>query len=123
MKFYPRQIPRDLFNEASLLKMMGQVCLELENVRDHNASLSPDQVKAFDIEQDPATGSISVTNLTFTVSSTRYALTRPLNSREPWPLYLASINEQDDFEEIAVFDENGSFSDEMVNFITSPATK
>lgn len=123
MKYYPRQIPRDLFNEANLLKMIGRVYLELEDVRDHHALLSPQEVKAFDVEQDPATGSISLANVHFTVSGTRYTLTRPLNSREPWPLYLNSMDETDDFEEIAVFTEEGNFTDEMLSFIRSPATK
>lgn len=117
MKYYPRQIPRDLFNEASLLKMIGQVYLKLETTRDHRAALMPEQVHAFDIEQDQATGGISLTNVHFLVRGQRYRLTRPLNARDPWPLYLQAMNAEDDFEEIAVFDEQGNFTDEMKKFL------
>ena len=117
MKYYKRQIPRDLFNEGNLLKMIGQVYLQLELVRDHKASLMPEQVQAFDVEQDPMTGGISLTNVHFSVKGQRYRLIRPLNSRETWPLYLEAMNPEEDFEEIAVFDENGNFTDEMVDFI------
>jgi hypothetical protein len=113
---YLRVLPRDLFNEASLLKCLGRVWILLDDRRDHSAELAHG-CEAFDVEQDEADGSISVANIAFYVRGVPYRLSRPLNSREAWPLY-ASCDDDPDFDEISVFDDAGNFSAAMLALIS-----
>lgn len=110
---YLRVIPRDLFNEASLLKCFGRIyinleCLDMDAVLEHNGD-------AFEIEQNESSGGIYLANVTLTVRGKECTLERPLNSRQAWPLYLAT----EDDETIAVFDDDGGFTDEMMAFLKS----
>lgn len=120
---YNRVIPRDLFNEANLLKCLGQLFIALENTRGHAAKMGDgDQHGAlddysgapFDIDQCPATGGILVRNLPFSIGGKAYDLTRPLNSRQPWPLYCVDRETED---ECAVFDDDGRLSDDFLALI------
>jgi hypothetical protein len=112
---YLRVIPRDLFNEANLLKCLAHLWLILE--RDHyQAEFGVESVDEFMIEQDPNDGSISVVNVPFSVRGKPARLSRPLNSRQPWPLYLEMIDDQD-FDPIQVFDINGRLSGDFRNLI------
>lgn len=105
---YSRVIPRDLFNEANLLKCLGQLYLCLEALPGQPATLGDiEPGEAFDIQQDEADGSLEVVNLPFTMGDGRsYRLTRPLNSRETWPLWC----ECDDGDEVPVFTGQGVLS-------------
>jgi hypothetical protein len=109
---YIRVIPRDLFNEASLLKCFGQIFINLETAELRNVELAHDGA-AFEVQQDNDSGSTSVSNVMLMVRGKPCRLYRPLNSREAWPLYLLEDND----EEIAVFDDEGSFSREMKEFL------
>ena len=55
---YIRVIPRDLFNEANLLKCHGQLVIHLEG-RLPNAGF-PEDVSRFEVEQDPNSGAIYI---------------------------------------------------------------
>lgn len=107
---YHRVIPRDLFNEANLLKCLGKLYIETE--RFSHVCLEHDG-SPFLIEQDESSGSLSVTNVYLYVSRQFCWLYRPLNSRAPWPLYL----ETQDGDDIAVFTDDGKLSPEMLKFI------
>jgi hypothetical protein len=98
---YRRVIPRDLFNEANLLKCMGRLAL----LREH---MLAEDVAEFRIEQDESDGSISVVNLPLWLKAKTYRLFRPLNSRAPWPLYLTYGDD-----DIAVFDEYGDLTQQF----------
>lgn len=78
---YARVIPRDLFNEANLLKCYGRLALEVDLEHDGGA---------FDIQQDPASGALHVANVRLVVRGREVPLFRPLNSREPWPLWATT---------------------------------
>ena len=110
---YARVIPRDLFNEANLLKCYGRLWILLDETRGHNARLGDKagehSGEPFKIVQDESDGSLSVANVPFTVAGEAWTLSRPLNTREPWPLYAESPT-GDLFE---VFCENGWFSVEF----------
>lgn len=103
---YRRVIPRDLFNEANLLKCLGALWIALENadgVRfDHDD-------RPFLIHQDEADGSTYVVNVRLIIAGRPFDHRRPLNSREPWPLYVRPVGDPD-AEDIAVFDEAGVLS-------------
>lgn len=112
---YQRVIPRDLFNEANLLKCFGTLYLRLETLAIEGVSLEHDD-EAFDIDQDENTGGLYIRNVALIVRGQRMGMWRPLNSRHAWPLYL---NTPDD-EEYSVFDDEGNLSAEMLNFLQSP---
>lgn len=113
---YNRVIPRDLFNEANLLKCLGRLWCLLDETRGHNARLgnadSEHSGDAFIIEQDPSDGAIYVSNLPFTIGRIHFTLFVPLNNRNPWPLWLH--HSEDD---IRVFTEDGFLSSEFVQLI------
>lgn len=109
---YIRVIPRDLFNEANLLKCYGKIYINLEtaNIPDVELEHNGD---AFNVEQDENSGNLSLSNVTLKVRGKAFQPYRPLNSRAAWPLYLVDENG----EEIEVFEEDGSFTDEMFDFL------
>lgn len=107
---YFRVIPRDLFNEGNLLKCLGRLYLNLETLNFPSVELEHDG-EPFQIEQSED-GSLFVLNVQLCVKDRVYLPWRPLNSREAWPLYVTH-EEQD----IAVFDQDGTFTQEMLNFL------
>jgi hypothetical protein len=109
---YRRVLPRDLFNEANLLKCYAQLWIALENTRPCLGRFGEDDVSDFNIAQDPSDGSIRVANLTFLLAGRPRRLFRPLNSREPWPLWLR-LDEDD----VRVFDDDGKLSPEMLKVL------
>lgn len=117
MEGYERVIPRDLFNEGDLKNLYGRLVIKLGETPDHDARFVEEQVPCFDVVQD-VSGGLSIGNLTFLVRGDRYILTRPLNSRSKWSLWLTSY-EDPDFEEIAVFDDAGELSADMLDLIST----
>ena len=114
---YERVIPRDLFNEASLLKCYGQIYINLEKIGRVDVALIEDEEsmrEGFRVAMNMDSGGITVANVVLVVRGERCDLERPLNSRQPWPLYLT----KPDGDVIEVFDANGAFSDEMRTFLT-----
>lgn len=85
---YRRVIPRDLFNEADLLKMLGKFWLRTEGYDTVSMALTDDGAQGFLIDQDPADGSIFPLNIRLTIKNKPHYLYRPLNTREPWSLWI-----------------------------------
>lgn len=112
MSNYVRIIPRDLFNEASLLKCYGRLWILLDETRGHQARFETEDCDGFDITQDESSGAIFARNIVFTVNGTELRLSRPLNSREEWPLYAENEDSC-----VSVFDDQGNLSQEMRAFI------
>mgnify|MGYP001288824139 FL=1 len=110
---YTRIIPRDLFNEANLLKCYGKLFINLENTNS-NYYLDHD-LEQFDIHQFIDDGSLWIKNVTLKHKFTQkpVKLFRPLNSRLEWPLVAVS----NDNEEIYVFNEDGNFSEDMIKLL------
>lgn len=106
---YTRVIPRDLFNEANLLKCYGQLYLELEKLGLQDL-LSSDG-GAFRVVQDPSDGSLTLAN----VRLPGVRLSRPLNSRGAYPLWL----HVDDEQEFEIFEIDGAFTAETQAFMRS----
>jgi hypothetical protein len=109
---YRRVVPRDLFNEADLLKCYGRLWILLDDHRRHDAYLGEGDGSPFVITQDPADGSITVSNLLFRVNGNTWRLSRPLNSRAPWPMYASRHDE-----EVSVFTEEGKLTAEFRQLI------
>lgn len=111
---YQRVIPRDLFNEGNLLKCYGQLYLRLESMNAAHVELWHDG-GPFHVMQDESDGSLRLLNVHLLVRGVPHRLRRPLNSRSPYPLWLLVPGLTDD--EISVFNDDGTFTDEMVAFL------
>lgn len=119
---YLREIPRDLFNEANLLKCLGKLSLiALDRGRPEilQVSLRPGH---FDVRQDEADGSIYCENVHIVIRERLFDHRRPLNSREPWPLWLRpSFGHPDDAEWLAddfeAFDDAGDLSADLARLL------
>lgn len=109
---YPRVIPRDLFNEANLLKCLGRIYINLETADLRDVELEHDG-EAFDVQQDASSGAIYAKNVVLMVKGQPCHLVRPMNSRDPWPLMMVDADD----EETNVFNEDGSFSAEMLSHL------
>lgn len=113
---YLRVIPRDLFNEANLLKCYGQLYLNLERLNLPNVEIQHDG-ESFDVQQDPESGDLFLSNVRLVVNDQPCRLSRPLNSRAPWPLLLLTESNGVVEDEVHVFSDDGAFSLEMHSFI------
>jgi hypothetical protein len=105
-------VPRDLFNEADLLKCYGRLWIELDNRGAHMAVLDEGDGSPFEIVQDQSDGSTSVANIELRIAERPYRLSRPLNSRLPWRLYV----DVDD-EPVGVFTPDGQLTPEFLDLI------
>lgn len=109
---YTHIIPRDLFNDANLLKCLGNIYIQGEcAARDSPAGqlrVEGDGAPYFDIRQDAGSGATFVSNVVVSYKGHRLHLTRPINSREPWPLYWEREEEEGD--EVEVFNDDGTFA-------------
>ncbi len=114
---YLRVIPRDLFNEANLLKCMGKLWIETERFQSNFAACPRVQIEhdgePFEIDQNDD-GALSVVNVTLYLHGEPCELWRPCNSRLAWPLRLRSEN---GLEDVEVFDETGKLSAELLSII------
>ena len=122
---YNRVIPRDLFNEANLLKCYGRLWICLDDMNNHGAILGDGDSHGvlddhsgdpFVICQNDTDGSTYIANVRLTVHGQRYYLRRPLNSRNPWPLWCEHPY-SDEFEPIEVFTDEGYLSSDFLNLI------
>ena len=107
---YNRVIPRDLFNEAKLLKCLGLLSLKLHdnlcNIADRLNIDHQDEKSGFIISQDDC-GSIFVSNLyLYDNNGTSIHLSCDLNSRVNYPLTY-EFKDHCDY----VFDDDGNFTD------------
>lgn len=106
---YSRVIPRDLFNEADLLKCLGALWIATERLPavdiEHDGG-------AFLIEQDEADGSLRCANVTLRLFEYEVRLFRPLNSRQPFPLYA-----MDGDDAVRVFTDGGALSQDFLSMV------
>lgn len=114
---YQRVIPRDLFNEANLLKCYGQLWLKLECWPDAAVQLKH-YGSRFIIEQNLGDGSLIICNIRLIIGNKTLQLRRPLNSREPWPLYCDVADPVEPYE-VAIFTDDGELSDEFKALLTA----
>lgn len=120
MSNYTRVLPRDLFNEAKLLKCLGQLCLLIhDEMIALNVRHDKRKVRGFDIQQDSSDGSIYAKNLVFyTASGVTIEFRSPINSRESYPLFAVLDRGNLDVY-LQVFDDNGSITPELREWLES----
>lgn len=110
---YIRVVPRDLFNEAKLLKCLGALYIAAEY---RNGDLTVEHAnegsrEGWDIHQDEADGSLFCANVEIVFRGKVIHCSTPLNSKVPYPL-LAEYGD----EVVSVFDDAGKLSPEFENF-------
>jgi hypothetical protein len=113
---YNRVLPRDLFNEAKLLKCLGRLSLMV-----HEGLAGPLKVqhkhsnRSFRVGQDQSDGSIRCTNVLFYVrregNFAFVTLYSPLNSRLEYPLMF--LDERPGGEDGRVFAADGKLTPEF----------
>jgi len=115
---YTRVIPRDLFNEASLLKCLGQLWIKTEGYQGQSPRLVLflHTSGMFNVRQDESDGSIRSRSITVIIRGRTYDHYRPLNSREPWPLWLRQRSDPD-AEDFCAFTDDGELSAELLALI------
>lgn len=113
---YQRVLPRDLFNEANLLKCLGRLWMLIEEYGSPGLEIVHDWPnQGFEIHQDHSDGSIYCANFKVCNADGKWVIPFTLlNSREACPLYV-----QDKDDEIEVFEERGGltcFTDEFLEW-------
>lgn len=117
---YIRVIPRDLFNEANLLKCYGQLWLKLDDLNLPNVSLEHlDPYAPFNIQQIPDSGSIYISTIVLMLNDTQVYLERPLNSRLSYPLLAYTQNHNGGTNPINVFTEAGELTQSFLELLSS----
>jgi hypothetical protein len=111
-KYYTREIPRDFFNEAKLLKCMGLLSVKIED-----RMLPPgldikieESGEPFNICMNEDDYRLFVKNYPATINGVSVTFQSAYNSKSPYPFYC-QIGE----EEIEVFDNNGNFTEDFCN--------
>ena len=107
---YFRVIPRDLFNEANLLKCLGQLYIQTECYEHADVVYTDDE--PFDIWQCPHSGNLHCGNVTLKIKGRSYDCYRPLTSRDPYPLWIDGPQDA-----IAIFCDDDSLTEEFKGFI------
>lgn len=112
---YKRVCPRDLFNESKLLKCVGKLCLKiLDGMTPVPMKYNDDNTIRFNVEQDEA-GNLHIRNLPIYIKGIRYKFHTTYNCKSNYPLFV----ETDKYEEYLVFDEDGEFAEEFIEFAKS----
>lgn len=111
IQHYERVLPRDLFNEANLLKCLGQLYLLIEDVPKRCTLVHTFSDRPFAISQDQSNGAIACVNVYMLLDSVKYLFWRPLNSHRSFPLYINALDYID------VFTEEGQLTDKFKQFI------
>lgn len=109
---YNRIIPRDLFNEAKLLKCLGQLALVIHDGVGVPSSLKLThswEEEGFNIEQDSSSGALFCSNLELTCSRRIIELSQPYNNKDAYPLQFVLDDNGD-----RVFNDDGTLSDEFL---------
>jgi hypothetical protein len=107
---YQRIIPRDLFNEAKLLKCMGRLCLLIHDDMTP-VEMSFDEVDKFEIGQLKSDGALTIANMHVYIKGKEFLFKAQYNNKHNYPFKL----EHDDAD-YQVFDENGNFDQEFLDF-------
>ncbi len=113
---YTRVIPRDLFNEAKLLKCLGQLVLKIGMDRfcsEHLVVSYIGEERGFVIGQDASDGALYCKNLNIWSRGRRIPFRSIYNSKSPYPFVaIDPING-----ETTVFSDDGEFTAEFLEFV------
>lgn len=110
---YRRVLPRDLFNEAKLLKCAGKLVLAIEDGYVTNVTYEHDTTftQNFIVGQDQSDGSVYLHNLKFYLCGVELGFSVPQDKTQSWNAYVDSFPLG--FESLPVFDEHGKLTTEF----------
>lgn len=108
--FYVRVLPRDLFNEAKLLKCLGFLALHIHDDALPALRLEFDD-EAFCIDLSES-GELYCANVKFWIGSDSISFYTPYNDKSPFPLQFCFDDEIG-----AVFNDDGSYTDEFKSIL------
>lgn len=111
METYTRVIPRDFFNEAKLLKCMGQLALKILDAQTPCKIIIEDSGDPFRIELTDC-GSLYVANYPILVKDVPVLFKTTYNSKSAFPFYCEHY-----YTDYRVFDESGNWDEEFLSFI------
>lgn len=122
---YEHVLPRDLFNEAKLLKCLGQLALIIHDGKDKNNVRVPDleicnpdeSREGFIIDLDVNTGQLYCSNLVFCFKGVPLSLGTFYNSTSPYPIYFEVPCEDGNLYEGLVFNDDGTLHDLFIAFM------
>lgn len=121
---YTRVIPRDLFNEAKLLKCLGQVSMRLHEGNGIDWPLvlehSDTDDNGFIIDQRQDDGGLFCWNMTFSLRDQVIDLYTVYNSKSNYPMWF-EIEGTGTYEPL--FDDDGWFSNEFVEWCNEQETR
>lgn len=115
---YRRVVPRDLFNEAKLLKCLGALYIAAEHFDNetlHVEHANEGSRDGWDIQQDETDGSIFCANVSVMLRGAAVHCYTPLNSKRPYPLW-ASIGD----ELYEVFTDEGKLTGDFALLLQEP---
>lgn len=114
MSNYKRVIPRDLFNEAKLLKCVAFISLLIHDEKIKGLNVNHEySSKGFEIIQDDSDGSISIENLHFfDGNGTPAYFSTTMNDKSNFPLVLDYKGEQ-----YFPFNEEGKYQLDKAKFL------
>ena len=109
-KNYTRVAPRDFFNEAKLLKCLGQLTLAMLDRKTPCKIGMIEDSGPFEIALMDD-GHLTVINREFNIKNVIVIMKTTYNSKANYPLLV-----EHEYCEYTVFDEDGEFSEEFINF-------
>ncbi len=109
---YQRVIPRDFFNEAKLLKCLGQLALKVldGHAPDGLEVKLHDDMQPFGVTLDGETGNLYAANVSVTYKGVEVEVATSYNSRAVYPLSFVLGDSEG-----SVFDDNGNFDSEFLD--------
>lgn len=110
---YQRVIPRDLFNEAKLLKSIGRLVLLILDGKALNGMTYEHDGEPFEVGLLDE-GSLNIKNIHFNMADQRLFFKTTYNSKAAYPLYC-----EWDYVDYLVFDEDGEYAQEFIDFCNS----
>jgi hypothetical protein len=123
---YLRELPRDLFNEANVLKCFGQLALFILNGCDDAHVATPATLRidhepttAFRVAQDDSDGAFYLPPVSVLAGDLPLILYVSLNDRRPYPLRFQDEQCAGDY----VFQPNGNWNAEFLDFVCRLATE
>jgi len=108
---YTRVLPRDLFNEAKLLKCIGRLCLLIHDHQTPVPMSFADDGDPFSIWQFQDDGGLFVRNLSIRVRDRNIVFSSVYNSKANYPLMARDGNDR-----YLVFDEHGGFTEAFITW-------
>ncbi len=115
-KDYFRVIPRDLFNESKLLKCVGKLVVAIEDKKTPipNIGYGVNEGEPFKVALDEDNSCLTLLSVEISICRVIHRFVTNYNSRLNYPLVVES--KLPGLEDAYVFDEEGEFSEDFINY-------